>query len=117
MHAVPLVETTRGYPASGMVVEDIHYGSVAVVDIHGKVLWSAGDPGSMTLTRSALQALQALPFMRSDGPAKFGLTQPELALLCASHSGADMRLRGVRAILDKIGLDASHLECGCGVPL
>lgn len=117
MHAVPLVVTTRGYPASGLVAENTHYGSVAVVDIHGKLLWWAGDPGFMTFTRSALKAFQALPFMLSDGPAKFGLTQAELALLCASHSGEEMHLRGVRAILRKIGLDESDLECGCGVPL
>lgn len=117
MHPVPLVETTRGYPGAGHAVENIHYGSVAVVDIRGKLLWSAGNPGFMTFTRSALKAFQALPFMLSDGPAKFGLTQAELALLCASHSGEEMHLRGVRSILGKIGLDESHLECGCGVPL
>jgi L-asparaginase II len=117
MHPVPLVETTRGYPATGNTVENVHYGSVAVVDIKGRLLWSAGDPGFMTFTRSALKAFQALPFMLADGPSKFGLTQPELALLCASHSGEDMHLRGVRAILGKIGLDESHLECGCAVPL
>jgi L-asparaginase II len=117
MHPVPLVETTRGYPATGNVVENIHYGSVAVVDARGKLLWSAGDPGFMTFTRSALKAFQALPFMLSDGPARFGLSRPELALLCASHSGEDMHLRGVRSILAKIGLDEGHLECGCGVPL
>lgn len=117
MHPVPLVETTRGYPGASHTVENIHYGSVAVVDTGGRLLWSAGDPGFMTFTRSALKAFQALPFMLSDGPAKFGLTQPELALLCASHSGEEMHLRGVRSILGKIGLDESHLECGCGVPL
>ena len=117
MHPVPLVETTRGYPSGGMAVENIHYGSVAVVDVNGKLLWSAGDPGFMTFTRSALKAFQALPFMLSDGPAKFGLAQAELALLCASHSGEEIHLRGVRAILAKIGLDESDLECGCGVPL
>ena len=117
MQAVPLVETTRGYPASGNVAENIHYGSVAVVDVHGKLLWSAGDPNFMTFTRSALKPFQALPFLLSDGPATFGLTGGELALMCASHSGEDHHLRGVQSILGKIGLDESHLECGCGVPL
>lgn len=117
MHPVPLVETTRGYPATGSTVENVHYGSVAVVDVNGRLLWSAGDPGFITFTRSALKAFQALPFILSDGPATYGLTQSELALLCASHSGEEMHLRGVRSILAKIGLDESHLECGCGVPL
>ena len=120
MHPVPLVHTTRGYPASGPsghTVENVHLGSVAVVDTSGKLLWSAGDPGAMTFTRSALKPFQALPFVLADGPARFGLSRAELALLCASHSGEPAHLAGVEAILSKIGLDESYLECGCGAPL
>lgn len=117
MQAIPLVATTRGYPDSGHVTENVHWGSIAVVDTRGRLLWSAGDPDYPTFTRSALKPFQALPFILSDGPARFGLTQDEVALLCASHSGEDIHLAGVRAILDKIGLDPGHLECGCAQPL
>jgi L-asparaginase II len=117
MHHAPLVATTRGYPASGNVIENVHAGSVAVVDTAGRLLFSSGDPGYMTFTRSALKPFQALPFVLSDGPARLGLTQDEMALLCASHSGEEKHLDGVRAILAKIGLDPGHLECGCGAPL
>jgi L-asparaginase II len=122
MHPVPLVATTRGYPhdrdhAGGYAVENIHYGSIAVVDVAGRLLWSAGDPDIMTFTRSALKPFQALPFVLDDGPARFGLTQAELALLCASHSGEEKHLVGVTAILDKIGVDESELACGCAAPL
>lgn len=117
MHAIPLVATTRGYPDSDAVIENLHWGSVAVVDTRGRLLWSAGDPDYPTFTRSALKPFQALPFILADGPARLGLTQDQVALLCASHSGEAMHLDGVRAILDKIGLDPGHLECGCAVPL
>ena len=117
MHAVPLVATTRGYPSSGYVVENVHAGSIAVVDRAGQLIAWAGDPHYPTFTRSALKPFQALPFLLSNGPAKFGLAQDELALLCASHSGEEKHLAGVRSILGKIGLDAGHLECGCGAPL
>ena len=117
MQAIPLAATTRGYADSGNVVENVHAGSIAVVDVHGRLLFSAGDPHYPTFTRSALKPFQALPFVLSDGPARFGLTRDEVALLCASHSGEEMHLAGVSAILDKIGLDASHLECGCAQPL
>ncbi|QNA88287.1 asparaginase [Massilia sp. Dwa41.01b] len=117
MQAVPLVATTRGYPSSGYVVENVHAGSIAVVDTSGKLLAWAGDPHYPTFTRSALKPFQALPFLAGEGPAKFGLEQGELALLCASHSGEEKHLAGVRAILDKIGVDEAHLECGCGTPL
>lgn len=117
MHAVPLVATTRGYPASGFVPENVHAGSVAVVDATGRLIAWAGDPHYPTFTRSALKPFQALPFLLAGGPAKFALAQDELALLCASHSGEEKHLAGVRSILGKIGLDAGHLECGCGAPL
>lgn len=92
-------------------------GSVAVVDTRGKLLWSVGDPDALIFTRSALKPFQALPFMLADGPARFGLSSAELALLCASHSGEAKHLAGVQAILSKIGMDEKHLECGCGTPL
>ncbi|MGJ9419514.1 asparaginase [Massilia sp. CMS3.1] len=117
MHAVPLVATTRGYPDTGYTVENIHAGSIAVVNTEGRLLAWAGDPQVQTFTRSALKPFQALPFLLSDGPARFGLAQEELALLCASHSGEQKHLAGVRAILGKIDLDPGHLECGCGAPL
>lgn len=117
MHPIPLVATTRGYPDIGNTIENVHLGSVAVVDLQGRLLWAAGDPDYPTFTRSALKPFQALPFILADGPARFGLSQDEVALLCASHSGEDKHLAGVGAILDKIGLDPGHLECGCAVPL
>jgi len=117
MQAIPLVATTRGYPDTGKVVENVHAGSVAVVDAEGRLLYSAGDPHYPTFTRSALKPFQALPFLLADGPARFGLSQDELALLCASHSGEDKHLLGVSSILNKIGLDPAHLECGCATPL
>lgn len=116
MFPVPLVHTTRGWPDSAPVVENIHMGSVAVSDAAGKLLWFAGDPHFLTFTRSALKPFQALPFMLSDGPARFDLTHAELALLCASHSGEDKHIQTVQSILNKIGLDPSHLECGCHAP-
>lgn len=114
--AVPLVATTRGYPDVGYTIENIHAGSIAVVDLDGRLLAWAGDPQYQTFTRSALKPFQALPFLLSDGPAKFGLLEEEVALLCASHSGEEKHLAGVRSILGKIGLDAGQLECGCGAP-
>lgn len=114
---IPLVATTRGYPSAGYTIENVHAGSVAVVDASGRLVAWAGDPHYQTFTRSALKPFQALPFLLSDGPNKFGLAQEELALLCASHSGEEKHLAGVRSILGKIDVGAEHLECGCGVPL
>ena len=108
---VPLIETRRG--AS---LENIHFGAVAVCDLHGRVLASAGDPHWMTFTRSTLKALQALSFMQSGGARALGFTPQNLALMCASHSGEPMHVEQVQSMLDKAGVTYKRLQCGCHVP-
>ncbi|HJW56442.1 MAG TPA: asparaginase [Burkholderiaceae bacterium] len=112
MQHVPLVEVTRGTE-----VECIHYGSVAVVNTQGELLHQAGDPDSLTFTRSTIKPFQAAPFLRADGPARFGFTMREIALLCASHSGEAMHVDTVQSMLLKAGCDEHHLHCGCHVPM
>jgi L-asparaginase II len=117
MRPVPLVETTRGFADTGYFAENVHLGSVAVVDTKGTLLWSAGDPHVFTFTRSAIKPFQALPFLRGDGPARFGFSKDELAMLCASHSGEAKHVAAVESMLSKIGLDENCLACGCQTPL
>lgn len=110
-HAV-LAEATRGGHA-----ESVHTGSVAVVDVRGKLLYSVGDPHCLTFTRSTIKPFQALPFLRSGGPGQFGFGTRELALLCASHSGENMHTEIVQGMLQKAGCDEHHLRCGCHIPI
>jgi L-asparaginase II len=112
MHHVPLVEVTRGDQ-----VECVHYGSVAVVDTAGRLVYRAGDPDFMTFTRSTIKPLQAAPFLAADGPARFGFDSRELAMLCASHSGEEMHVGAAQSMLRKAGCDEHHLRCGCHVPM
>jgi L-asparaginase II len=112
MQHVPLVEVTRGDD-----VECVHYGSVAVVDPRGELLYCAGDPHFLTFTRSSIKPFQAVPFLHADGPARFGFAPREIALLCASHSGEPIHAGIVQGMLQKIGCDEHHLRCGCHVPL
>ena len=117
MQPAPLVVTTRGYPDTGYTAENIHCGSIAVVDTRGRLLWSLGDPHALVFTRSAIKPFQALPFLLDDGPARFGFSRDELALLCASHSGEPKHVATVESMLAKLGLDESCLACGCHAPL
>jgi L-asparaginase II len=112
MQLSPIAETTRGGH-----VENIHFGSVAVVDVQGRLLWQAGDPHFMTFTRSALKPFQALPFILDGGHAQLGLEMDEVALLCASHSGEEQHVAGVRRILARAGMEPGDLACGCHAPL
>ncbi|HJV87284.1 MAG TPA: asparaginase [Noviherbaspirillum sp.] len=112
MNFAPLAEVTRGAQ-----LESIHHGAVAVVDVHGNLLYRAGDPHFLTFTRSTLKPFQALPFMRGGGPARFGFTTREIALMCASHSGEAIHIETVQSMLGKAGCDEHHLRCGCHVPI
>lgn len=115
MKLAPLVEVTRG--ANGVdTVECVHYGAVAVVDADGRLRYAAGDPSFLTFSRSTLKPFQALPFVEGGGVEHFCLTQGELALLCASHSGEAFHVEGVRSLLGKAGCDEHHLQCGCHTP-
>lgn len=114
MHASnlqPLVETTRG-----RVVECIHYGALVVVDAQGRLVASVGDPQTTSFLRSTAKPFQALPFVEAGGPAYYGLTDREVAILCASHSGTDEHVAVVRGIQSKIGVSESDLLCGTHTP-
>ncbi|MGE5089927.1 MAG: asparaginase [Candidatus Levyibacteriota bacterium] len=108
---VPLAEVTRGG-----IVESLHSGSVAVVDRDGRVLHAAGDPRHLTFTRSALKPLQALPFVAAGGVQRFGLSQPQMALLCASHSGEPRHAEAAADILARAGCTPADLQCGTHAP-
>ncbi len=108
---VPLIELTRGG-----LLECQHLGAIAVSDAHGKLLAHAGDPHWLTFTRSTLKALQALPFMESDGPRLFSFGRADIAMMCASHNGEPMHVAQVQGMLDKSGISYKTLQCGCHVP-
>jgi L-asparaginase II len=108
---VPLVVATRGGE-----VENVHYGSVAVVDRSGRLLHSAGDPHACTFTRSTLKPFQALPLMRDDGPRHFGFDDREIATMTASHSGEPFHIAAVEGLLGKARNHWRRLKCGCHVP-
>jgi L-asparaginase II len=108
---VPLAVATRGD-----AIESVHYGSVAVVDHDGALLYAAGDPHCLTMTRSALKPLQAMPFVAAGGIERFGYTAAQVALLCASHSGEPRHVEAVAAMLAQSGSTADELQCGTHAP-
>lgn len=109
---IPLAVTTRG-----AAVECVHYGSIAVVDDRGALLYSAGDSDALTFTRSSLKPLQAIPLLAGAGDELFGFAEPELALLCASHSGEDEHVAAVADMLHKISCCTEDLQCGIHPPI
>ncbi|GLK79831.1 asparaginase [Methylopila turkensis] len=106
-----LVEVTRG-----IAVESRHAGSVAVSDAAGRLVFALGDVARPTFPRSAVKALQALPLVESGAAARFGFSDEELALACASHSGEPEHVATAAGALARLGLGAEALECGAHWP-
>ena len=108
---VPLVEVTRG-----SIVESIHFGAFCVVDSHGSVIASQGNPDLMTYPRSSMKPFQALPFIERGGAEKFDFTDQEIAIICASHSGTDLHGSVLKGMHKKIGTTENDLACGVHWP-
>lgn len=109
---VPLIEATRGGFS-----ECVHYGAVAVVDVAGEVIASAGDAQFMSFTRSCLKPFQALPFLMRGGAEHFGFDTAQIAMLCASHNGEAMHTAQAQRMLTAAGQSKSALRCGCHLPM
>ena len=108
---VPLVETTRG-----PIVESIHYGAIAVCDARGNLIVSAGDPDAVVFLRSSSKPFQVLPLVEGGGMERFGLSERELAVMCASHNGTDEHVKVITGIQHKLGVSAVDLLCGMHTP-
>ena len=106
-----LINFTRGN-----LVESFHRGSLCMVGVNGEQVLALGDVTSPVYPRSAIKVLQALPLVESGAADAFGLTDKELALACASHSGEEVHVETARAMLEKLGLSKSDLACGSQWP-
>jgi L-asparaginase II len=97
----------------GGFIEGHHHGSAVVTGADGSVAWSAGVVDEPMFPRSANKPMQVLGMLRA------GLDLPSelLALAGASHSGEELHLEGVRAILAGAGLAESDLQTPPGYPL
>lgn len=111
MNAEILTEVFRG-----KTVESIHHGHLIILDGSERVIASLGNPETITFYRSAAKALQAISFITSGAAEKFGFTEKEIALACASHSGEPMHTRLAAEMLGKIGLSEKDLRCGAHLP-
>jgi L-asparaginase II len=106
-----LVEVLRGD-----MVESVHRGAVAVVDAKGRAVLEIGDIGQAVFPRSAVKAIQALPLIETGAADRYGLSDEELALACASHLGEPRHVATAESMLRKIGLGEQALECGAHWP-
>ncbi|MGJ9403841.1 aspartate ammonia-lyase [Arthrobacter sp. KK5.5] len=103
----PIAVQTRGDLA-----ESIHYGSVVVLDPHGRVLISRGEPAAAFYPRSALKPIFAVGMLRAGAE----LTREQLALAAASHSGSARHQDVALSTLAAVGLDEDALSNSTDLP-
>ncbi len=106
------IESTR----SG-IVESVHSVSVAVVDMHGRLVAGARNPGCFTYWRSAAKPFQTLPMVEEGAADHYGFGPRELALACASHSSEPVHRALAMSMLRACGCEEHHLACGPHPPL
>ncbi len=94
-------------------VEGHHHGSWVALSADGSVAASAGDATGPVLPRSCNKPVQALAMVEAGLPLDGEL----LALSCASHSGEDFHIEGVRRILAEAGLGEDALQTPPDWPL
>jgi L-asparaginase II len=107
-----LVEVTRG-----SVIESRHRGAATVVDSRGRTLAAWGDADAVIFPRSAVKPLQALTLVESGAADRFGVSEDELALACASHGGEPEHVVIGREWLARLRLAEEDLICGAHPPL
>ena len=107
----PLVEVTRG-----SITESRHRGHIVAVEPDGTIVAYLGTPETVTYLRSSAKPHQAVPLVASGAADRFGFTEKEIALACASHSGELIHTEVAASMLRKIGLGPEALKCGTHEP-
>ncbi len=95
--------------------ESLHRGHVVVVKDNA-ILHAWGNPDTPVFVRSAAKPFQMLPFLERGLGDRYGVSQAELAILIASHSGTPEHVEVIRGLMKKLGVDEGELRCGPHAP-
>jgi len=106
---IPVTVTRGGLP------ESRHRVSVAAWR-GGRTVLALGEVAGPVFTRSSAKPFQALELLLSGAAERFGVTDEELAVVCASHGAEERHLDAVRSLLRKGGLGEDALACGVHPP-
>ena len=102
-----LVEVQRGE-----VAESRHRGHIVQVDSSGKVVHAIGAPSTDVMLRSTVKPFGTAALIESGAADDLKLTGPELAIMCASHTGEDKHVRTLQAIFRRASVTQALLQCG-----
>ncbi len=100
------------------IVESQHRGHVVQVGPGGSVERAVGDPDVEVTLRSAVKPFALIALIESGAADDLRLSQPELAIMAASHTGQDLHVRTLQAVFRRAGVSQSLLACGsAGMPI
>lgn len=100
------------------VVESVHRGDIVEVDAAGRMLRVLGDPDRVVYLRSTVKPHGLVALLRAGGQQEFDLTADEIAVMVSSHSGEDLHVRTIQAMLRRVGVSQTVLACGAeGMPI
>ena len=84
----------------------------------GAIERATGDPNVVVSLRSAVKPFALLALIESGAADELNLTDPELAVMAASHHGEDLHVRTLQAVFRRAALSQNLLACGtAGAPL
>ena len=94
----------------------MHRVAACAVDDSDRVCLSVGDVDAPVYLRSSAKPFIAASVIAAGARDAFGLTQPEIAVMAASHDGEPFHVAAVASILGKIGASVDDLQCGTHLP-
>ena len=97
----------------GGIAESLHLGHLIVLNADGSTYLSKGSPELPIFPRSAVKSLQASAMLK----AGLTVSNEELAIICASHSGAQSHIDLVIKMLEKRDIPISALNNSVDKPL
>ena len=112
MPAPVLVEVRRGD-----LIESRHRGHVVQVNAIGEIEQAVGDPTVEVTLRSAVKPFALVALIESGAADELRLSQAELAVMAASHTGEDRHVRTLQGVFRRAGVSQSLLRCGPAVPV
>lgn len=94
-------------------IESVHSGHLALINSDGSIRAAIGDVDAPLYPRSSIKSFQAAAMVRNG----LKVSPQELAMVCASHSGAANHFRVVESILAGAGLTVADLQNTIDYPL
>jgi L-asparaginase II len=96
----------------GEIRESRHRGHVVQVSTDGHIERGVGDSDVLVSIRSAVKPFALIALLESGADDSLRLSDEELAVMAASHSGEDSHVRTVQGLLRRAGLSQTLLACG-----